>query len=905
MRTILFLLTFLLGASVIMAQNGQLAGKVTDGRTGEELVGAAIVVEGTTNGTITDFTGDFTLQNLTPGSYTFRCQFISYEPQVIPNVVIKDGATTRLDIKMKTVELDLQEVKVVAKANRANENFLLMEQKKAVTFSEAIGSQQLSAQGVSDAAGAASKITGIFKQEGAKTLSIRGLGDRYNATTLNGLPLPSNQAEYKNIELELFSSDVIEYVSVEKVYSPQLSGDFGGANINVVSKKFTGTPFFEVGLKTGANSNVLINGQFLLADGTGFWGFDNSQKPNSMSSYSFDNKLSPKNGDGLPNTGFSLSGGRSFPFLNGKINLFSTASYDNEYRTSSKALMEVNGSNDPRQVLEGDEFGFSTQTTGMVNLNYVVGKSNIYVNSLMVNSSSSTVANLRGYIIDLAEEGAFVQRSEFERTTMWVNQLLGDHGLGKRSLLDWGIAFNKVGNIMPDRRHNTLDGVDERYKQLATNDLGNNHRYFHDLTEAEVAANLNFTYKFGEKVDEDTNKGKITLGYSGRYKERNFEATQFNHKIIRNEAVDVNNLDSYFNNARLQAGDFELWTLSRGIVSSTYDGVQIVNGGYGKIEYQLTPKLMAMGGVRVEQTYQKITFKTVLADGFEDLSKINVLPSLTFKYSVNERANLRLGLSSTYTLPQFKESAPFLFEGITDATLGNPYLYASKNYHADLKWEWFPKASEMWSLAIFGKQILDPINKFVMASATNEFSYANTGEKAVLVGGELEFRKDIFSHDNASGNKKLSIMGNVTLMHTTQDLDKQKIIEDTEGKRPANFDKEREELQGSAPLLANAGLTYKSSWANDQSLITSLVYGYVSPSLNLIGYSSLGRQVDQELNNLDFVAKYGIKRFTVSLSAKNILNRDIEKIQENATQDFVVKRDNKGSRLSLGLTYKF
>lgn len=888
------------------AQQGTLKGKVTDQKTGEELVGATIVVEGTTTGTITDFSGDYILTGLEPGIYNFRCQFISYQTGSASSIAIKAGDSNTLNFTLQSAEIDLQEVQVVAKAKRESDNMLLMEQKNAVTFSEAIGAQQLSNQGVSDAAGAATKMTGITKQSGTKTLNIRGLGDRYNATTLNGLPLPSNHAEYKNIDLELFSTDVIEYVSVEKVFTPHMNGDFAGANVNIVSKKFTGEPFLEVGIKSGTNSNVMGAKTFYISDGISYTGFDNFAQPATLNNYQFDRTWNPTKTNGYPNAGLSLSGGRMFKTGQSFINLFATASFDNEYNTSDLMMKKVNGSDNVRQDLKGNEYGYSTQSTGMLNVNFNKGKNNFYYNSLFLNSSNQTLTNLQGYIIDLAEDGAYVRRQEFERTTMLVNQLLGEQALSQKLHLNWGVAMNNVTNIIPDRMHNTLNGTDAQVKAFANNDIANNNRYFHELTEDEFAGNLSVDYKFGDGKNGNDYRGKLSVGGTFKQKTRDFIATQFNHKIINNASVDVMNVDDYLNNANLQSGNFEVRTLSTAIISSGYDGEQQIMGGYGDMEYQLSPKLSALAGVRFEQVYQKINYNTSLAKGSNDFIESNLMPALSLKYALTDRSNLRMAAGSTYTLPQFKETALFLFEGITEATVGNPYLKPSKNYNAEFKWEMFPKAGELISVAAFGKYIVDPINKFVMASASNDYTYANTGDWAKIWGVELEFKKDLMTVTTTSGSSKLSVAANATYMHTNQTLDKEKIKRETDKTVSVNFNKETEALQGASPIIGNANISYKQSWKDDKrSFSTSLVYGYVSESLSLIGYSSLGNQVDQSLQTLDLIIKSSFNKLAISCSAKNLLNPDVERMQENTTQNFLIKSSSKGIKLSLGLTYTF
>ena len=906
-RQVFLVLLLSISSIGVFAQKGSATGNVKDVKTGEALIGASVYVDGTTIGTVTDFDGNYILSNIPAGIVTLKCSFISYETLSKENITVNEVNPVRVNFVLGSSTVELNDVKIFAKAKRESEVVLLLDQKKSAVIKQSIGAQELANQGVSDAATAATKITGVTKQEGTKGLNIRGLGDRYNTTTLNGLPLPSNNAEFKNIDLELFSTDIIEFIDVQKVSLANISGDFAGANVNIVSKVHSGKSFIKAGIKTGYNTSLTNADKFYLGDGPGLLGFDDFNYSSDLDTYNFENNWNPKEKTVYPNLGLSLTGGKTFEFENSKLNAFATLSFENEYSYSDLLQRKVNGSDYVRTDLNGEQFQYDTQTTGMVNLNYNWKLNNIFFNSFLLNTSNQSLKNLRGTIFDLAEVGAFVRRAEYERNTVLVNQLLGDHKINSKLDLNWAVAYNNVDNIVPDRRHNTLEGENETEKLFATNDDGNNNRYFHTLTEDELAANFKLDFKFGEGFEDASYKGKLSFGYNGKYKTRAFESTQFNHKIIDNQLTNINDIDSYLNNENHQNKLFDLRVLSNKFVTlSTYDGEQIINAGFASLEYNFSSKFLALIGVRVENVFQQIEWSTSLGKGKEDFTELNVLPNISLKYSLTERANLRFATGITYTLPQFKETAPFIFEGITDVSIGNQFLTPSTNYNGELKWEFFPKPSELFSVAAFGKYIVDPINKFVRASAGNEFTYANTGDWAYLYGVELEVKKNILNIRTDRSNKKLYATANLSLMKTNQELNRDKIVEQTEGKINANFNKDEEKLQGAAPFIANANLSYKYSWKEGQNSITSsLVYGYVSDRLNLIGYSGLGNQVDKELHNLDFVVRSKINQIGLSISAKNILNSEIERFQENQTQNWIVKSYNKGVKLSVGLSYTF
>src|SRR5699024_11352715 len=129
--------------------------------------------------------------------------------------------------------------------------------------------------------------------------------------------------------------------------------------------------------------------------------------------------------------------------------------------------------------------------------------------------------------------------------------------------------------------------------------------------------------------------------------------------------------------------------------------------------------------------------------GINQLSKNKFLPSLNLKYLINNKQNLRLGASKTYTLPQFKERAPFVYDEPTERTFGNPYLYPSDNYNIDLKWEMFPQANELIALGVFGDYIQNRINAMTVASTSNDISFFNVGAYGIALGLVREYDMNV------------------------------------------------------------------------------------------------------------------------------------------------------------------
>jgi outer membrane receptor protein involved in Fe transport len=918
------IIAFVLISQLVSAQSkGTVKGMLTDGELNNDpLPFANVFVKGTTIGGTTDFDGNYSIA-VEEGSYVLAFSFIGYKT-IEKNIIVNAGETITINQKLTVKSgVTLDEVQIRATVNRAKVSALLLEQKQAVSIKTSIGAQELESKGVSDLATAVTKATGVSKQEGSNNVFVRGLGDRYNSTTLNGLPLPSNNPSRKNISLDIFSTDIVQKIDINKIYNGAIYGDFAGANVNIVSKEHVGKPSIEIGIGSGVNSNLSSN--FHLQDGPGFSGFyNNNYSSNVLSGSNFNTSWDNVSKTPIA-TNLSLKGGNKFQVgEEGNLNVFGTVSFSNGF--NFKEGLNRGGVN--AQGLAFTDYNFksysyNTNTTGMLNVAYKVNEKNTYkFSSLFINSSNQSLDEYNGVInvFDNASEGGgFVKRATFDKTSLLINQILGNHKFGKKTELDWGLAYNHVNNVIPDRRQNMLVPKDDNdpngvkiVSDLAASD---NHRFFQELLEDEVAANITASYLFA-KDKEDEYKGKLTAGYSGRFKKVDFEATQFNFRINRGAnqpIVDQNNLDAYFTQANLTNNFFKLETF-RGDATTpnaldpqTYSGNQYINGGFADVQYKFTPKLTVIAGLRFEHIYQDIAWKTSLdPDGDNDtFTKFEFLPNASLKYELTEKQNLKLAASKSYTLPQYKERAPFQFEEVTQIKFGNPDLDLSTNYNVDVRWEYFPKSGEVVSFTGFGKIIQNPINEVVVASATNDISYVNTGKQAEVFGAEFEIRKGLFSKESEKGEdilkSKLSAGFNASYMYSNQDFDRFKVINET--KLNVNYTNNEGRLTGASDLILNADVTYTKDFSKESNLLGTLAYNYFSDRIYAIGSAGKGDLVDKGMGSLDIILKSQISnKIKLGLSLKNLLNPRVKRIQE--IQNVEVLSFKNGVNASFSLTYK-
>ena len=248
-----FILLFTLSAMAAFAENIQ--GTIVDKQTREPLTGATVQISGTALGAVADIDGKYLL-NVKPGTYTLNVKYVGYKDIVLDKVKVGKSLLT-LDFEMESDAQALGEVAVVARKNLEGERALQMERQKATLAIENLGSKEMSLKGISNVQEGVKKITGISIAS-AGQLIVRGLGDRYSTTTLNGLPIASPNPDNKLIPLDLFPASTVRNITVSKVYEAGTFADYSGAHIDISTKENTGKEFFNLSFNTGGRLNTLF-----------------------------------------------------------------------------------------------------------------------------------------------------------------------------------------------------------------------------------------------------------------------------------------------------------------------------------------------------------------------------------------------------------------------------------------------------------------------------------------------------------------------------------------------------------------------------------------------------------------------------------------------------------------------
>ncbi|WP_167616205.1 TonB-dependent receptor [Maribellus sediminis] len=890
-----------------LAQTGTVKGQITDANTKESLIGTTVMLKGTTIGTITDFDGNYVIPKVEPGMHTLVISFISYDPQEF-EIEVKANEETVVNAELKSATIEVEGVEVVAKANRETENMLLVEQKNAVMATQAIGAQEISRKGASDAEAAVTKVSGVSKQEGVKNVFVRGLGDRFNATSLNDFPVPSEDPEYKNISLDFFSSDIIKAVGVNKVFSGGMTGDVAGAEININSKELVGSSEFNVDIKATVNSQT-YNKDFLIPDGVSGFGFaQNTSSPTSGETYAFKNSLDPATQSMQLGKGIGISGGKSFNIgaNNNPLNFYIIGSYSNDFNFTDGTTRQTTTTGTVYRDQNTKEYETEYLHFATANVNYSFNKFNLSYNFMAIHTSNQVLREdfgMDGNPFNNNGENDYqglVRRQQTNDNTLLVNQFRVKKEFTDRISADAGVAYNYTNGKEPDRRVNYLSYVGNNTLEPLKGQ-GNQHRYFGDLKENDINALAKVTYKLNDDTD---NISSIVVGYRGRFLNDEYNASAWDNSWLKNlPQLDRDNfsLDAIFNQEGFEAGNFA----NKNYKTYMYSVDKTIHSAFAELNYQLTSDLVLNLGVKADDVNIALKYDLDLNDQSpakaDSIDEFFILPSLNLKYSLNDKNALRLGASKTYTLPQSKEISPMLYEGPQWSSQGNKDLVPSINYNVDLKWDLYLTRGELVSVTAFGKLIKNPISKVEIASANGYQSYANIAEEAKLAGFEVEIRKNIFSIGTENINKLTSGL-NFSYIKTGVKLSNES------GGLPLDFTNEESELEGASPILANADLSYQYK-TQDFELNSTLVANYFSDRIYSIGVGGYNDILENGLATLDFISSLKFKRhWGVSFKAKNLLDPEYKLTRQPSSEDLepiVLRSYKKGLEFSLGLSYQF
>ncbi|MEC3905914.1 carboxypeptidase-like regulatory domain-containing protein [Tamlana sp. 2201CG12-4] len=913
MKKITFLFILLTTVFTYAQTTGTVVGKLTDKEYNDEpLAFANVLIKGTTKGTTSDFDGLYTFSDLEAGDYTLVYSFVGYETQEI-QVTVVAGKVVEINVPMAASAASLDEVVITTTTKRESETALLLEQKKAVVIKESIGAERLSKIGVSDAAAATTKISGVTQSEGSGEIYIRGLGDRYLSTTMNGLAIPSDDVDNKNINLDLFSTQMIENVGISKTYNTNSYADQTSGNIDIASKAYS-KKGFNARVRFGYNTNVLgLDGDFKRSVASEDVTFGFHKKKYATVDLITRQGWDPLVQDNTANFNLALSGGTKFQVFGKDVSVFAAGSHSNSYEYQSGLFRTFRSNVLDNEFTDVENFTTNTNSTGYINLGLKLNNDHrIKINGLSVNKSSDNVyeqgRNGEGYVFDQdpQEDGAFVRDQNFKQTILLVNQIQGTHQINETNKLEWAGGYNYVLAEEPNRIRNEANILDENTVQYAHVGDFQQRKSSQKIEDTEFNAYIKDHITFGELDEDDNRPFKLNVGGNFRKKERVF-SSQFIG--VRARGFQVPSVDQF--SLTFTDDNFENGLVLRDPDPDRYDADLNIMAGYASLDFGLNKRLSGNVGVRFERDEINVLWDVgnyVGRVGSVKKEYNDIYPSVNLKYGLNEKHFLRFASSFTQVLPEFKELSPFEYVSPTGrVTRGDPNLEKSDVFNADLKWEFFPKSGEVVSATAFYKQIKNPINLALTRGSAGIFQFSNTGEEANVFGLEVETRLNLI--ENEDNEAILNFNTNVTQMWFNQDL-----FEEFQYK-----DITESSLQGASDFILNGSLSYNSQ--TDKEFIATLTGNYSSDKVFALGAPEDFDNSDILYNDeiiekgfltLDLVmSKQLSDKLLLKFIGRNLLNPKIEQTQkvksliDGVETNEVVSSYKNGSVLSLSLKYSF
>ena len=821
---LLFLFTF---SCFSLAQgNGKITGKLVDSNSGEPLIGANVFLDNTTLGAATDLDGYYMIPAVPEGNYTLITMMIGYAETRVQNIGVKSGEVISIDLALDTEILTTDVVIVEAKAVSNTEAALLGKRQKSVSVSDAISAEAISRSGSSDAASAMKMVTGA-SVVGGKYVFVRGLGERYSSTHLNGAELPSADPDRKSVQMDLFPSNLLDNIVTVKTFTPDKPGNFSGGIVDIGTKNFPEQFSLKFSSSTSYNSQTTFNSNYISYSGGGrdWLGFDDGKRDNPVDvtkipsidqaqndaslqtaylldemSDAYNNIMSPTSGNAPVNQNYSISIGNQAEFLGNKLGYLGSVTYSNNYRYHNDGVIgkyilsgNINTKNElDNEWLLNEEKGVHEVSWGaLMNLSYKIGQYNeIHSNFLYTKSGESSARYINGQYNEgtLADEAVFETRVlKYTERDLFSTQLRGEHFLKNlfEAKLEWIGSYAFTKQAEPDMRFfsnhyfNNPDG--SRTYKISPAVYPVPARYYRNLDEKNYVFELKLSVPFKQW---DGLNGKIKVGgaYSNKDRENREERVKFN---TNDQLAYDGDPESYFSSANKGLvynpdGSIQIdnngnpvmtnWVTNATEDRSNYNGSQLVTAGFAMVELPLASNLRFVGGARVEKTDMLVE---TVAEGFDkgEIDELDLLPSVNLIYNLSEKMNLRGSYGRTLARPTIREISQFPSEDFAAGNFisGNPDLERTLIDNFDLRWEWFERPGEIYAISGFYKLFTNPIER-VIRNENKEIRYENVDE-ATLIGAEFEIRKKLdqihplLSNFSAGGNFSL-VYSNVDISET-------------------------------------------------------------------------------------------------------------------------------------------
>jgi TonB-dependent receptor len=943
-----YFLVFLNGLA--FGQQGKLAGKVTDKKTNEGIIGATVLVTGTIQAAPVNVDGSYELP-LDAGTYSITLTYVGYKPLTFPGIVIKSGETTTLDGQMEPSATSLTEVTVTGVKQTGTEIALIQDLKKSELVVSGMSNDQIVKTLDRDAAEVVKRIPGVTVQNN-NFIVIRGLAERYNTVMLNDALTPSAETDTRSFSFDILPSSVIDRVLIFKSGSPELPGEFGGGVVKVYTKNSVLENSTSLSVSGWARNTNTFKGGFLSTDhsSTDFLGFDNGQRemPSMLGNLNRDarvttgtqladgrttlrNEFLPRAITSRPDLRFSLGINRKFEIGKVYVSNVTSISYSNtqEQYTSERQRYDFYDPKFPDlmplpQFRYQDTRSLSAVRLGIIH-NYQVrlnDRNRLEFRNFFNQYGTDEVVNRRGpNYSELPDIG--LEHNDYslhyQTRSIYSGQLGGNHEVGpaNRTTLTWAAGYNYVSRSEPDYRQNQQTRLYDATKPgdlnpdpfvVSVNSIPQTSaRFFANLKENTYMASGQAERRFAGRDTLSANLYKVRVGFYTEQKSRDYDSRFFNYARAGrlDPVIAAQPLSTIFNPENLNTTTgFVLQDNTN--AEDRYTGENTLVAAYMGGVAPLSDKFNLTGGVRME--YNRKFLESGAAQNPYEEKRTFFLPSLNATYNFNERHLLRAGGSISVNRPEFREVAEYNYSDFANNLFirGNKALRTAKIYNADVRYEFYPTRSEMISVGVFYKHFTDAIEQVTAPSTGSDLflSYQNA-PKAYDLGVEVEARKSLVGLTDNAFLQHFSFILNASLIKSRVQLDE--TLESN-----TNFAITDRALQGQSPYVVNAGLFYQDS---DRHWQISAQYNVIGPRISFVGDKQNNPSIiELQRHVVDLALTKGFgNHLEVRAGVQNLLNQlvrqnydfdrngEINGIEYNAS----FNRYRRGTYSTLGLTYKF
>ena len=812
-----------------------------------------------------------------------------------------------------------------------------------------LSSADIARTGEGNIAGALGRVTGL-SVVGGGFVYVRGLGDRYSLALLNGSPLPSPEPLRRVVPLDLFPTGVIASSLVQKTYSANFPGEFGGGVINLTTKAVPKEPFLTAGISAGLNTET--TGQLgytyfgTKSDFTGFSGGGRGTPPALAAYLASGNRISTgtvntqaiaselvrgrfavvqRNGNIPANLSASVTGGTTFD-LGGDVTLgvIATGGYSNTWRT--RDTVQQTGST---QDLSQRELDFRRVITdNRIVANALVGYgldfgdnrlrwTNLYIRDTLKQARLG---------IGTRESTSPVATLQQQDTAWFERQLINSQIVGEFKPFDDLSIDARIGYANSKRRApNELsfeyfrsNVAGDPFGEFFVNRLNNGQRgnalvSYSRLREDLYSGGVDLTYTIAPRIT-------ATVGYAYNDTQRRTERRDFQFSAPSAFPTAVGLFRPDFLLQPSVINQFGITLVDTNEANPVFDASLRVHAGYGQLQAEITEGLSLNIGARYEvglQTVAPVQVFTVPTASLAgtNLNRNYLLPAATLTWEFADRMQLRANVSKTIARPQFRE---LIFQFFYDPDgnrqfRGNPLLTDSQLYNGELRYEWYFARDQRLSLSGFYKRIDRPIESFVSVTENSSVTSFANAPKADLYGGEVELQKYFDLGGLGGGDGFFATRRAVAIANYTYTASKIKVgandpatVFASAANRATDYFIDGQPLTGQSDHLVNLQMGLEDT---DNLSQQTLLFSYASRRVTSRGASGQPDIFEIPGIRLDFVAREGLeiagKAFEVKFEVRNLTGTQYQEVQTSGANRIFFNRYRIGTSASLGVSVDF